>query len=128
MATDHAPHPVEAKETEWSEAAFGMTGLETALRVVQQAMVDTGLLDWPGVADRMSVRPARIGRLTGQGASLAVGGPANLTLYDPAAPAGAVTPGASKSRNTPFAGMELPGRVVATFLRGVPTVLDGKLA
>ncbi len=69
VATDHAPHPVEAKETEWSEAAFGMTGLETALRVVQQAMVDTGLLDWPGVADRMSVRPARIGRLTGHGAA-----------------------------------------------------------
>ena len=61
VATDHAPHPVEAKETEWSEAAFGMTGLETALRVVQQAMVDTGLLDWAGVADRMSVRPAGSG-------------------------------------------------------------------
>jgi dihydroorotase len=129
VATDHAPHPVEAKETEWAEAAFGMTGLETALRVVQRAMVDTGLLDWPGVADRMSVRPARIGRLTGHGAPLAAGAPANLTLYDPAAPAEAVIPaGASKSRNTPFAGMELPGRVVATFLRGTPTVLDGKLA
>ena len=129
VATDHAPHPVEAKETEWAEAAFGMTGLETALRVVHQAMVDTGLLDWAGVADRMSVRPARIGRLTGQGTPLAPGAPANLTLYDPAAPAEAVVPaGASKSRNTPFAGMELPGRVVATFLRGVPTVLDGKLA
>ncbi len=129
VATDHAPHPVEAKETEWAEAAFGMTGLETALRVVQLAIVDTGLLDWAGVADRMSVRPARIGRLTGQGIPLAVGAPANLTLYDPAAPAEAVVSvGASKSRNTPFAGMELPGRVVATFLRGVPTVLDGKLA
>ena len=129
VATDHAPHPVEAKETEWAEAAFGMTGLETALRVVQLAMVDTGLLGWAGVADRMSVRPARIGRLAGQGTPLSIGGPANLTLYDPAAPAEAVVPaGASKSRNTPFAGMELPGRVVATFLRGVPTVLDGKLA
>jgi dihydroorotase len=130
VATDHAPHPVEAKETEWPEAAFGMTGLETALRVVQQAMVDTGLLDWAGVADRMSVRPARIGRLAGHGSPLAAGVPANLTLYDPAAPAEAVIAanGASKSRNTPFAGMELPGRVVATFLRGTPTVLDGKLA
>ena len=107
----------------------GMTGLETALRVVQRAMVDTGLLDWPGVADRMSVRPARIGRLTGHGTPLVEGGPANLTLYDPGAPAEAVSPvGASKSRNTPFAGMALPGRVVATFLRGTPTVLDGKLA
>jgi dihydroorotase len=128
VATDHAPHPVEAKETEWSEAAFGMIGLETALRVVQQAMVDTGLLDWAGVADRMSARPARIGRLTGHGALLAVGGPANLTLYDPAAPPEAAGYGASKSRNMPFAGMQLPGRVVATMLRGSPTVLDGKLA
>ena len=75
VATDHAPHPVEAKETEWSEAAFGMTGLETALRVVQLAMVDTGLLDWPGVADRMSIRPARIGRLAGHGILLAAGVP-----------------------------------------------------
>jgi hypothetical protein len=124
VATDHAPHPVEAKETEWPEAAFGMTGLETALRVVQLAMVDTGLLDWAGVADRMSVRPARIGRLTGHGVPLAAGAPANLTLYDPAAPAETVlAAGASKSRNTPFAGLELPGRVVATFLRGKPTVL-----
>jgi dihydroorotase len=128
VATDHAPHPVEAKETEWAEAAFGMTGLETALRVVQHTMVDTGLLDWPRVADRMSVRPARIGRLAGHGIPIQVGAPANLTLYDQAAPAEAVVPGVSKSRNTPFAGMELPGRVVATFLRGTPTVLDGKLA
>jgi dihydroorotase len=129
VATDHAPHPVEAKESEWAEAAFGMTGLETALRVVQRAMVETGLLDWATVADRMSVRPARIGRLTGHGTLLTPGAPGHLTLYDPAAPAEAVTStGASKSRNTPFAGMELPGRVVATFLRGLPTVLEGKLA
>jgi dihydroorotase len=129
VATDHAPHPVEAKESEWAEAAFGMTGLETALRVVQRAMVETGLLDWAGVADWVLVRPARIGRLTGHGHPLTPGAPGHLTLYDPAAAAEAVTPaGASKSRNTPFAGMELPGRVVATFLRGVPAVLDGKLA
>jgi dihydroorotase len=128
VATDHAPHPLEEKEAEWAEAAWGMTGLETALRVVHKAMVETGLLDWAGVADRMSVRPARIGRLTSHGTPIAEGAPANLTLYDPAAPAEAVSPvGASKSRNTPFAGMALPGRVVATFLRGTPTVLDGKL-
>ncbi|WP_119729711.1 dihydroorotase [Thermomonospora amylolytica] len=128
VATDHAPHPVEAKETEWDCAAMGMIGLETALPVVQQAMVETGLLDWAGVADRMSFRPARIGRLSGQGRPLEAGSPANVVLYDPA-PRTVVDPSgfASKSRNSPFAGLELPGRVVATFLRGRPTVLEGKL-
>jgi dihydroorotase len=128
VATDHAPHPLEDKETEWQVAAFGMTGLETALRVVHQALVEPGLLDWAGVADRMSARPAAIGRLTGHG-QLTPGGPANLVLYDPSQ-RDVVDPAqqASKSRNTPFAGMELPGRVMATFLRGKPTVLDGKLA
>ena len=129
VATDHAPHPQEDKESEWETAAFGMTGLETALRVVQHAMVDTGLLGWAGVADRMAVRPGGIGRLAGHGSPLAPGAPASLTLYDPE-PREAVDPAghASKSRNSPFAGMVLPGRVVATFLRGEPTVLDGKLA
>ena len=128
VATDHAPHPVEAKETEWAVAANGMTGLETALRVVQLAMVDTGLLDWAGVANRMSVRPAEIGRLQGHGTPLEPGVLANLILYDPKAPKEAVDPAAhaSKSRNSPFAGMALPGRVYATFLRGAATVLDGK--
>ncbi|HEV7930711.1 MAG TPA: dihydroorotase [Actinomadura sp.] len=128
VATDHAPHPVEAKESEWAVAAMGMIGLETALSVVQEAMVDTGLLDWAGVADRMARRPARIGRLSGQGQVPAAGAAANITLYDPATRA-AVDPTAfaSKSRNSPFTGLELPGRVVATFLRGRPTVLEGKL-
>ncbi len=129
VATDHAPHPAEYKETEWSVASFGMTGLETALRVVHEAMVGTGLLDWAQVADRMSTRPAVIGRLDGHGHPVEAGAPANLVLYDPAHVA-AVDPAAtaSRSRNTPFAGMKLPGRVVATFLRGTPTVLDGRLA
>ncbi|GAA0324646.1 dihydroorotase [Actinoallomurus spadix] len=127
VATDHAPHPAEAKETEWAPAAMGMIGLETALSVVHEAMVETGLLDWAGVADRMAVRPARIGRLSGQGRPIEVGAPANLTLYDPSVRT-VVDPGGfvSKSRNTPFAGLELPGRVQATFLRGRPTVLEGK--
>jgi dihydroorotase len=128
VATDHAPHPVEDKETEWSAAAMGMVGLETALSVVQEAMVETGLLDWAGVAQRMSVVPARIGRLAGQGQPIEVGAPANITLYDPSVRT-KVDPSAfaSKSRNTPYEGMTLPGRVVATFLRGRPTVLEGKL-
>ncbi|WP_433215669.1 dihydroorotase [Microtetraspora malaysiensis] len=128
VATDHAPHPVEDKETEWAAAAMGMIGLETALSVVQEAMVETGLLDWAGVADRMSYRPARIGRLSGHGSPLEAGAAANITLYDPSVRT-AVDPAAmaSKSRNTPYEGMTLPGRVVATLLRGRPTVLEGKL-
>jgi dihydroorotase len=137
VATDHAPHPAESKETEWSEASFGMTGLETALRVVHEAMVNTGLLDWAAVADRMSVRPAAIGRIGAEasglqelrhGCPIEAGAPANLVLYDPE-PIAVVDPSvhASRSRNSPFAGMKLPGQVVATFLRGTPTVLDGKL-
>jgi dihydroorotase len=129
VATDHAPHPGEDKECEWAAAAFGMLGLETAMSVVQQAVVDTGLLDWAGVADRMSIRPARIGRVTGQGNDLTLGAPAHLVLYDPAA-SRVVDPtdSASLSRNTPYAGRSLPGRVVATFLAGRATVLDGQLA
>jgi dihydroorotase len=129
VATDHAPHPHEDKDCEWAAAAFGMLGLETALSIVQQTMVDPGLLDWAGVAERMSAAPARIGRLADHGRPLEEGAPANLVLYDPAATR-VVDPAetASLSRNTPYAGRELPGRVVATFLRGRPTVLDGKLA
>jgi dihydroorotase len=90
-------------------------------------MVDSGLLDWAGVADRMSARPARIARLPGHGRPIAVGEPANLVLVDPQArrtidPRDSV----SLSRNTPFAGRELPGRVRWTFLRGRATVRDGR--
>jgi dihydroorotase len=129
VATDHAPHPVEDKETDWTAAAFGMTGLETALGIVAETMVATGRLDWAGVADRMSIAAARIGRLADHGRPIAVGEPANLTLIDPDA-AWTVDRAqlASRSTNTPYAGRSLPARVVATFLRGRPTVLDGKPA
>jgi dihydroorotase len=125
IATDHAPHALEDKETEWAAARPGMLGLETALSVALLTMHGTGLLDWRGVADRMAVAPARIGGLVAP--TLDEGAPASLTLVDPAArwvPDPAAS--ASRSRNTPYAGRELPGRVVATFLRGEPTVLDGK--
>ena len=127
VATDHAPHARQDKEAEWGAASFGMTGLETALSVVQLTMVDPGLLTWREVADRLSEAPARIGRLVEHGRPIAVGEPANLCLIDPGA-RWTVDPAqsASRSRNTPFAGRELPGRVVATFLRGRATVLDGR--
>ncbi|MDD9208203.1 dihydroorotase [Georgenia sp. 10Sc9-8] len=126
VATDHAPHPVEDKDCEWDAGAFGMTGLETALPVVQQTMVETGRMTWADVARVLSAAPARIGRVAGQGRPLVVGEPANLTLVDPAARR-PVDPGEqlSRSRNTPYAGRELPGRVMSTFHRGGPTVLDG---
>lgn len=129
VATDHAPHPHEDKDCEWGAAAMGMVGLETALSVVQHTMVDTGLIDWAQVADRMSFRPAAIGRLEGQGRPVSAGEPANLTLVD-SAYRGTVDPAgfASRSRNTPYEGRELPGRVTHTFLRGRATVVDGKLA
>ena len=84
-------------------------------------------LGWDGVAERMSRTPARIAGLSEHGRDPAPGAPANLTLVDPGAQ-WTVDPGelASRSRNTPYAGMTLPARVVATFLRGEPTVLDGK--
>lgn len=130
VATDHAPHPVEDKDCEWSSAAFGMTGLETALSVVQQTMVDTGRMTWADVARVLSENPARIGRINAtQGRSIALGEPANLTLVDAGASRSIVgRTQVTASANTPFAGMELPGRVVATFLRGRATVLDGATA
>ncbi len=133
VATDHAPHALEDKEAEWGAALPGMTGLETALGVVALTMVAPGRLTWRQVSERMSSVPARIGRLENgpqpQGRPLAVGEPANLCLVDDTL-SWAVDPAASasRSRNTPFAGRRLPARVVATFLRGRPTVLDGKPA
>ena len=128
VATDHAPHPAEAKACEWQAAANGMVGLESALRVVQQSMVDTGLLDWADVARVMSETPARIGRLAGHGRPIAVGEPAHLALYDAAVTA---TFGRDdlrgRSRNSPYLDRELPGRVVWTFHAGIPTVAHGDL-
>ncbi|MCX6402892.1 MAG: dihydroorotase [Actinobacteria bacterium] len=119
VATDHAPHPSEDKECEWSAAAFGMVGLETALPIVNTVMVQTGLMTWSDVARVMSVAPAQIGRLENHGNELAVGQPANFTLFD--AEHKVVVDRketASKSLNNPFHGMELSGRVGLTMLRG----------
>ncbi|MEV0718167.1 dihydroorotase [Asanoa sp. NPDC050611] len=123
VATDHAPHAVEDKECEWAYARPGMLGLETALSIVLDVLGP----DWELIAQRMSRTPARIAGLAEHGHTPAAGAPATFTLVDPAArwevdPTGS----ASRSRNTPYAGMTLPGRIVATFLRGEPTVLDGK--
>jgi len=126
VATDHAPHPAEAKSCEWQAAANGMVGLESALRVVQQAVVDTGMLRWDDVARVMSTAPARIGRLDGAGTDLVVGAPASLTLYDPS-PTRVFTREdlRGRSTNSPYVGRELPGAVHWTFFRGTATVAEG---
>lgn len=127
VATDHAPHPAENKACEWQAAANGMVGLESALRVVHQAMVETGQLDWADVARVMSAAPARIGHLDGFGA-LEVGRPAHVTLYDPSVP-GVFTEVDlhGRSHNSPYLGRELPGRVQWTIHGGVVTVDGGAL-
>lgn len=128
VATDHAPHPIETKECAWQEASFGMVGLESALSVVQAAVVESGQLGWADVARVMSRTPARIGQLSGYDAPFTVGSPAHLTLVDPTARRTfGVELLRGKSVNTPYLGRELPGRIVATVHRGVPTVLDGEL-
>ena len=128
VATDHAPHPAEAKRSEWSAAAMGMVGLESAVLVVQAAMVETGLMGWPEVERAMSRRPAEIGGLPGAAAPVAAGRVADLVLVDPAARRTfAASDLAGRSTNSPYLGHELPGRVVATVFRGTPTVLDGRV-
>jgi len=128
VATDHAPHPLEAKECAWGEAANGMVGLESALSVVQAAVVDNGLLTWADVARVLSSKPAEIGRLDGYGAAFQLGSPANVTLYD-ASYSGTFTTAQlhGKSNNSPYLDTELPGRVIATIHNGYATVLDGEL-
>lgn len=128
IGTDHAPHPTEAKECEWACAAMGMTGLETALSIVQQTLVDTGRIQWSDVARIMSTDPARIARIEDQGRPLAVGEPAHVVLVDPSATR-VVDPDEheSKGRNSPYRSLEVPGAVRATFCHGHPTVLDGHI-
>jgi dihydroorotase len=128
IATDHAPHPVEAKDCAWDEAANGMVGLESALSVVQAAVVDSGELAWSDVARVFSSKPAEIGSLAGYDSAFAIGSPANFTLYDPSAIREfSLARLRGKGTNSPYLGRELPGRVIATVHDGYPTVLDGEL-
>ena len=128
VGTDHAPHPTEDKDCEWQSAAFGMVGLETALSVVAKAMIDSKLLDWAGLVNRMSIAPAKIAGYASHGQAIGVGAPANLTVIDTEAK-WIVDRNrlASKSKNTPFEGMQLPAQVVHTFLNGKQVLNDGKI-
>jgi dihydroorotase len=128
VATDHAPHPTEAKECEWQEAAFGMLGLETALSIIQKTMVDSGMMNWEAVADRMSYAPARIGRYENQGQPLVEGSMANIVVINPTqmwtVDRDLVL---SKSSNTPYHGHQLPGVVAHTFFKGEHTLNNGEV-
>ncbi|GAA1705002.1 dihydroorotase [Propioniferax innocua] len=119
IGTDHAPHADHDKAHAFSDAAFGMLGLEQALAVVVELFVNTGRLDWAGVAERMSHAPARLARITEQGRPLRIGEPANLCLVDPTARATVDrAASASLSRNNPWHGRDLPDPVVGTLWRG----------
>lgn len=127
VATDHAPHAQEAKDCEWSAAAFGMLGLETAFSTVYLTMVKSGLISLETLSSRMSGAPAQIGRYTEHG-SITVGSRANLTLINLRAEWKVNrTALQSKSRNTPFHEMTLPGVIEKTFHNGA-LVFDRKVS
>ena len=129
VATDHAPHLATDKARPYAEAKPGMIGLEYALGVVMACLVEPGLMTWEGVAETLSYRPARLGRIAGhQGRPLRPGEPATLTLVDPARRR-VIDKDASLSlgRNNPYHGLDLPDPVVGTFWAGRPTYLSPAL-
>jgi dihydroorotase len=127
IATDHAPHAAELKDCEFSAAAFGMVGLETAAAVAQNVLIESGRSNWQRLADVLSHNPARIGRDENQGEAIAVGAVANLALIDAEATRTIVATTASKSSNNPYQGLQLKGKVVHTIYRGQFTVRGSEL-
>ncbi len=125
IGTDHAPHSAEKKECEWQNAAFGMVGLEHAASVLQEVLIGAGG-SWERFAEIMSTKPAQIARLANQG-KLEVGAFANLTLLDPSAKRVIQGQTNSKSANNPFAGVELPGKIIHTIYQGEFTVMNSEL-
>ena len=128
IATDHAPHAVEEKESEFDLSPPGTIGLETALAAVLTHLVGPGTVSLPRAIEAMSVTPARILGAPGHGGAIEVGRPANLVVIDPAERWVVEPPFASKARNSAFMGRELTGRVRHTMLRGELTVADGKVS
>lgn len=119
IATDHAPHPVEDKDCEWQAAAFGMVGLETSLSVIIKTMIESKLMNWATLVERMSTTPAKIAGYKNQGQPIEVGSVANLILLDQSANWKVDRKQLhSKSKNTPFDGMQLPGVVTQTIYNG----------
>lgn len=126
IGTDHAPHSAEKKECEWDSAAFGMVGLENAASVAQKVLIESGQSNWLRFQEVLSSRAAELTGLSNQGV-IAVGSDANLAILDPKAKRTISSQTHSKSTNNPFAGAELPGKVVHTIFRGEFTFRDGKL-
>ncbi len=128
VATDHAPHPTEDKECEWSAAAFGMIGLETAFGIIVKTMIETGAMSWPRLIEVMSTNPAKIGGYSRQGGAVAAGSPANLTLVNPRSEWQVDREKmSSKSKNTPFHGTALTAKVIHTIFEGVFVVKNETL-
>lgn len=128
IATDHAPHPTEAKECEWDAAAFGMVGLESAVPIAILALVQAGHASWAELEQLLSQRPAEIGRLAGHPTALNAGESADLVLIDPeASNKFGLSHLKGMSKNSPFLDMQLPGRIAYTIRRGYLTVDDGEL-
>lgn len=128
IATDHAPHPIEAKECEWDNASFGMVGLESAISVVQTALIDTGYIHWEDVERLLSQKPALIGRLSDHPKAILAGEIADITLIDPQARSVfSVDHLHGMSKNTPYTDLELSGSVRYTIRHGKLTLTDGVL-
>ncbi|MDA2932304.1 dihydroorotase [Nitrospinae bacterium AH-259-F20] len=123
VATDHAPHAASDKEVEFDRAAFGVVGLETALALVLR-LSEEGVLTLPAAVERLTSGPARcLGLSAG---TLAVGSPADVVVFNPET-AWTVEPERfySRGRNTPFAGWEVKGKVMATLVDGRVVYTDG---
>lgn len=125
VGTDHAPHPVEAKDCDWVSGAFGMIGLETALPIVYETLVKPGLIGWQDVERILSSKPAEIGRVKSQGRPLIVGEPANVTVFDPDNQWTVTREDiVSAATNSPYLGRTFTGRTKHTVFAGTPTVVD----
>ncbi len=122
IATDHAPHPKESKDTEWASAAFGMVGLEQAYAVAQMVLIDSGASNMVRLAEVMSVSAAKISGLENQGQYLKAGSVANFALVDTNQTWRATADTHSKSTNNPYAGLDFRGRVIHTIYNGEFTV------
>ncbi len=116
IATDHAPHAIQEKQMEFDKAPFGIVGFETALPLTM-ALVEEGVLTLESAIEKLTSAPARAFSL--KKGTLAVGGDADIVVFDPSHP-WVVDPTQfhSKSRNTPFAGWNVKGKVIKTIVSG----------